>query len=334
MLTRRQLLANSAANFVALGLRRAMAATPTQPAAEPGSDQPAMPKTPLMIDSHVHVFKGDPQFPFASGAHPPPYDASAEMLLDLMQANHVARTVVIQVIHYRWDNSYLASVLKRYPGKFHGVCRVNPEDPAAPDHLSELTEQGFRGVRISPAATPDGDWIRGPLMPPLWRRCSQLKIPMTVLLPATRLSDLPPLIEANPELTVVIDHMADCPLDRPDLLKVLLSLARYPRVFVKITDLWTLSHQPYPYPDSQEEAKRICDAFGAERCMWATNWPVSLAQLPYARLVELYREHINFPIGPRPRTGALKNRAARLALWTLNSPALRDTPLPPHPIIV
>jgi predicted TIM-barrel fold metal-dependent hydrolase len=28
--------------------------------------------------------------------------------------------------------------------------------------------------------------------------------------------------------------------------------------------------------------------------MWATNWPVSLQQLPYARLVELYRDHVNF----------------------------------------
>ena len=73
------------------------------------------------------------------------------MLIALMQANSVARTVIIQVIHYRWDNSYLADVLRRYPELFHGVCRVNPEDPAAPDQLTRLTEeQGFRGVRFEP----------------------------------------------------------------------------------------------------------------------------------------------------------------------------------------
>ena len=80
----------------------------------------------------------------------------------LMRANGVARTVIIQVIHYKWDNSFLASVLKRYPTLFHGVCRVNPEDPAAPDQLTRLTEEGFRGVRLSPAADATGDWIRGP----------------------------------------------------------------------------------------------------------------------------------------------------------------------------
>jgi len=255
---------------------------------------PALQPGPLMIDSHVHVFEHNPQFPFAAGAHPPADDATPEKLLALMRANGVARTVLIQVIHYKWDNRYLLSVLKRYPGTFQGVCRVNPEDPAAPDHLSALTEQGFRGVRISPAADATGDWIHGPLMPPLWRRCNQLKVPMTILAPATRLPDLVPLIEANPGLDVVIDHMADCPLDRPDLLQHLLDLARHPRLFVKISDMWTLSRQPYPYPDAQDQVKKLLAQFGAQRLMWDTNWPVSLAQLPYARIVELYRDHLSF----------------------------------------
>lgn len=251
-------------------------------------------KKPLMIDSHVHVYKRDLQFPFAAGEMVPAQDASAEMLVELMRANGVARTVIVQMIYYKWDNRYLASVLKRYPGMFHGVCRVNPEDPAAPDHLSQLTEQGFRGVRLSPAGTAEGDWIRGPLMVPLWRRSNELKVPMTVLAPVTRMPDLAPLIEANPELTVVIDHMADCPLDRPDLLKLLLDLARYPKVFVKISDMWRLSKQAYPYPDAQEMVKRVLAQFGAQRLMWATCWPVSLWQLQYARVVELYRDHLGF----------------------------------------
>src|ERR1051325_11606585 len=67
-----------------------------------------------IIDPHVHVWKHDPAFPFAAGANVPARDAAPETLLPLMRANHVERTVIIQVIHYRWDNAYLASVLKRY----------------------------------------------------------------------------------------------------------------------------------------------------------------------------------------------------------------------------
>jgi len=88
-----------------------------------------------------------------------------------MKSNGVRRTVIIQVIHYRWDNRYVASVLKQYSQYFRGVARVNPEDPAAPDHLSRLTEEdGFHGVRLRPAGDASGDWIRGPLMEALWRR--------------------------------------------------------------------------------------------------------------------------------------------------------------------
>src|SRR6266851_3553170 len=79
-----------------------------------------------IIDPHVHVWKHDPQFPFAEGARPPERDASPEMLLELMKANGVARTVIIQVIHYKYDNSYLADVLQRYPKVFQGVSRVDP----------------------------------------------------------------------------------------------------------------------------------------------------------------------------------------------------------------
>src|SRR3954469_18720094 len=92
-----------------------------------------------ILDPHVHVWKHDPAFPFAEGARVPERDAAPETLLDLMKANGVSRTVIIQVIHYKYDNRFLASVLKRFPGTFQGVCRVDPLDPDAPDHLSRLT---------------------------------------------------------------------------------------------------------------------------------------------------------------------------------------------------
>jgi len=294
MWSRRQFLATSAAAIAPL---------------------PATKNVPL-IDSHVHVWKHDPAFPFAPGAHPPAEDASAATILGLMQANQVARTVLIQVIHYRWDNSYLASVLKQYPQKFQGVCRVNPEDPAAPDRLTQLIQQqGFHGVRLSPTAGADGDWIRGPLMPPLWRRCAKLKVPMTLLTPVTRLPDLVPLIKQNPGLIVVIDHMADCPLDRQDQLQMLLALARYPNVFVKISHMWSLSQQPFPYRDAAAQVKRLYDTFGSKRLMWGTDWPISLKQLPYDKAVALFRDHLDF-LSPEDHKQILYKTVQRV--WPFN----------------
>ncbi len=247
-----------------------------------------------IIDPHVHVWKHDPEYPFAAGAKVPERDATPEMLLELMKANGVARTVIIQVIHYKYDNRYLAAVLKRYPGLFQGVARVDPLDPAAPDHLSQLTEQGFRGVRLSPAGNASGDWFHGPLMPPLWRRCRDLGVPMTILAPISRMPEVGLLLEKLPDLTVVIDHMADCPVDQPAELEKLIALERYPNVFVKISHTWSISKQPYPWLDAQEYVKRLYHAFGPRRLMWATDWPIVEGWSTYSKALAVVREEMKF----------------------------------------
>jgi L-fuconolactonase len=247
-----------------------------------------------ILDPHVHVWSHDPHFPFAAGAKVPDFDATPEMLLDLMKANGVQKTVIIQVIHYRYDNSYLAAVLKKYPQFFQGVCRVDPLDPAAPDHLTQLTEQGFRGVRLSPAGDASGDWIRGPLMPPLWKRCDSLKVPMTVLAPIDRIPEVQKLVEKYPDLTVVIDHMADCPVDHPEQLESLVALERYPKVFVKISHTWSLSKQSYPWLDSQQLVKRLYDTFGPKRLMWDTDWPIAKERATYAQRLTVVRDDMKF----------------------------------------
>jgi L-fuconolactonase len=247
-----------------------------------------------IIDPHVHVWKRDPHYPWAKEtARPPDKDATPELLLELMRANGVARTVIIQVIYYRWDNSYAADVLRQYPLYFRGVARVNPDNPAAPDDVSRLVEQGFQGVRLSPDDAA-GDWIRGTLMLPLWKRCQDLKTSMNILTGTSRLPDVAALVEKFPDLTVVIDHMADCPADRPDELKKLLALARYPHVFVKVSHTWSVSKMPYPYPDAQEQVKRLYDVFGPQRLMWGTDWPMVEAHCGYAKALAMVRDEMKF----------------------------------------
>jgi L-fuconolactonase len=246
-----------------------------------------------IIDSHVHTWRHDPEFPFAPGVNPN-RDAAPETVLELMKANGVSKTVLIQMIHYKYDNRFLLHVLKQYPGTFRGVCRVDPLDAAAPDQLSKLTEQGTHGVRLSPGRGETGDWIAGPLMPPLWKRCHELKVPMTVLAPIGRMPQVAQLMEALPDLTLVIDHMADCPVDQPEELEKLIALKRFPNVFVKVSHTWSLSHQPYPWLDSQELVKRLHAAFGPQRLMWGTDWPIIEGKAQYSQALTVVRDDMKF----------------------------------------
>jgi predicted TIM-barrel fold metal-dependent hydrolase len=117
---------------------------------------------------------------------------------------------------------------------------------------------------------------------------------MQVYAPITRMPDLVHLIEQCPDLTVVIDHMADCPIDRSQELEKLIALARYPQVFVKISHTWSISRQPYPWLDAQEHVKRLHAVYGSQRLMWASDWPVDLGWTTYDKTLSVVRDEMKF----------------------------------------
>jgi len=249
-----------------------------------------------IIDPHVHVWKNDLRYPWPKEEkEPPKEDALPETLLDLMSVNGVEETVLVHVIHYRWDCRYAGDALKAHREKFMGVCRVNPTADSAADDLSRwVREYGFHGVRLSPATDSTGDWINDrKRMDRILNRAAELKVPLCVLCETGRLIDVAHVIERfQDSLDVCIDHMADCPIDQPDELKKLLALARWPRVFLKISHLWSLSRQRYPYKDAHEQVKRLSDAFGPSRLMWGTDWPMVEKYCGYAKALALYRDEI------------------------------------------
>ena len=183
-----------------------------------------------IIDPHVHVWINDPAFPWpVENPNPPAEDHTAEDLLALMDANGVEKTVLVQVIHYRWDNSYVAHVIKQYPDRFMAVGRINPEDPASPDHMSMWTEEhGLHGMRLSPSQDAAGDWFKGPGMDPIFARAQDLGIPMLILTGPRRLPDLARILDRYPDVDCCIDHMASAHPDNPEERQSLMDMARYP----------------------------------------------------------------------------------------------------------
>src|SRR5262245_11701881 len=141
-----------------------------------------------IIDPHVHVWKNDPKYPWPKELKTPPKeDALPETLLQLMAANGVEKTVIVHVIHYRWDCRYAGDVIKKYRDKFMSVCRVNPEADDAVNQLDRwVKEYSFHGVRLSPSADAKGDWINDrQRMDRIFNRAANLNIPMCILCPST-----------------------------------------------------------------------------------------------------------------------------------------------------
>jgi L-fuconolactonase len=242
-----------------------------------------------LIDTHVHVWTHAPEFPLASQTSSlPPYDARPEDLLDTMAQNNVECAVLVHHIAYGWDNSYVAQVRKRFPARFMAVCRVNPEDPLAPDHLSQLTEiHGFHGVRISPDPLKHEDWFTDDsLMLPLFRRANELKVPVLILTKPSRLAHLGRILDQVPETCVVIDHMADSARGNTDDHEQLLLLAPYPRVYLKMSHVSINA--------SNNFLKQVCATFGVERIMWGSDWPLCLNARTYPQVITNVRDEMDF----------------------------------------
>jgi predicted TIM-barrel fold metal-dependent hydrolase len=71
-------------------------------------------------------------------------------------------------------------------------------------------------------------------------------------------------------------------------------LKRYPKVFVKVSHTWSISRQQYPWLDAQEYVKRLHAAFGPERLMWATDWPIVENVSTYERALHVVRDEMKF----------------------------------------
>lgn len=244
-----------------------------------------------VIDTHVHIWSHADAYPWpVETAYRPKYEARPDSLTKLMDENSVDAAVLVQYIGYRWDNSYVAEILKAGSSRFMAVCRVNPEDPKSPQHLQEWTTQyGFHGVRLSPESDARGDWFAGPLMEPLFRQAAELGVPVLILTKPARLTNLREILERVPDVDVVIDHCADCISGSVADFELLLTFADNPRVFLKTGHIWIHSTEPYPWRDTVVQLQRLSQVFGANRIMWGSDWPLSLRRMTYPQSLSFLR---------------------------------------------
>ena len=249
-----------------------------------------------IIDVHAHVWIHDQEYPWAiEESDIPKNDARPDALIEMMKKNGVEHTVLVQYIKYKWDNRYVAHVMKRYPSLFMGVCRVDPKSPAGLDELSYWTiEHGFKGVRFGSLPEKQSDWFKPHLLIPYFKLAATLKIPVIMLMTPSRLPDLVKILEQVPDVDVVIDHLADY-LDKSNGdLKKLLAIARYPRVYLKLSHVALNSLESFPWRDTYDSMKQVFQIYGTHRVIWGSDWPFSLSTMTYDQSISYVLNEMKF----------------------------------------
>jgi L-fuconolactonase len=286
------------------------------------------PKTPV-IDTHMHVWSGDPQrWPFDNPnnrenrhAVPKGTSGTAELLLEEMNAFGVTQCILVQVIYHGWDNRYTAYCVKQYPDKFKGHGLIDPTDPNVAEKLEYwMKEEGLSGMRFSPIYYIGKDeWMNGPAHHRLYEKASDLKAVFNYFISTPQLPRLEEMVAKYPDVRIVIDHLARIDLKTPDPqpeFNKLISLAKYPNVWCKISELSSVSPSlEYPYPDTYAWVRQMYDSFGPDRLLWGTGFPgvtrVENKRPDLQQELDLVRKEIEF-LTDEDRAKILGVNAAKL----------------------
>ena len=250
----------------------------------------------MIIDTHLHIWSDDLEKYPMDGSRTATEDGSVELLNAKMAEAGVDKAVIVQPIHYLFDNSYVADTLQRFPDKFAAIGLVNQFEPQAADQLEVLVKQhGFSGLRIH-LSRPDhpSQWA-GADQDAIWDKAAELGASFIAHGPSRLYPDIEPIIARHPDVPIALDHNGGAPrIEEPPYpgMAPVLNLAQYPNVYVKL-----IPHQeqePFPYRDTFDAFKRIYDAFGPQRLMWGTNFPGVERVTRYQPALEIFAQHIEW----------------------------------------
>ena len=270
------------------------------------------------IDAHVHVWTPDTKkYPLRPGFRredmkPPSF--TPEELFAHCRPVGVRRVVLIQMSFYRFDNSYMLDMIRQYPGVFSGVAVID-EDAQPRATMLRLAQQGVRGFRISPFRRPQREWLQGTGMKTMWKCGGENGLAMCPLINPRLLPSIDRMCEQFPDTKVVVDHFGRVGIDgqiRKEDLDNLCRLARHKNAHVKVSAYYALGKKQAPYTDLGPMIRRLRDAFGSERLMWASDCPFQVVRgHQYKPSIDLIQSGLDF-LTDNDRQWILRRTAQRV----------------------
>ena len=144
----------------------------------------------ILIETHVHLFAGDPRFPYNSGSYAP-HKLPVEEYVKFAGEAHINHAIIVHPEPYQDDHRYLEYCFAHEPspGFFKGTCLFDPIDPATPQRMQALVKRnpgrivGLRIHETHEAGTPsttsglirDRD-LKNPQMAVTWRAAHEIRV--------------------------------------------------------------------------------------------------------------------------------------------------------------
>jgi L-fuconolactonase len=246
--------------------------------------------TPI-VDAHVHVWdieRSDLYWMTPELEHllqPLRRTFTPDDLDPLRRAAGVDQVVIVQAARSTWDHAWWFQLADAYPWITGVVGWVDLEAPDTGEQLDRYRQHpSFRGVRATAEDMPDADWLARPSVRRGIRAVAERGLTLDLLVRTQHLPHVPRLAEENPDLRLVIDHLAKPPIATGELARWrerMADLVPYPNIWCKVSGLLTEAG-----PNATAESIRpvvafALEQFGVSRLLWGSDWPVSTLAASY-----------------------------------------------------
>lgn len=246
------------------------------------------------VDCHCHIL--DPvAFPYNpdSPYHPSGAEiGTSSTLFRVFAAHDVKRAILVQPNSgYMDDNRCMVNAIAGSGGRYRGIAVVAPD--ISIDGLSNLKAQGIVGVAFNLPFFARGHYMRhGALL----EKLAALDMLLQVQVEADLLLDILPMLQASP-VKLVFDHCGRPVTSRgPDQagFRALVALGGSGRATVKLSGLAKWSDQSFPFADALPFVRALLDAYGANACVWGSDWPFLRARerVDFGPLLELFAKMV------------------------------------------
>lgn len=267
----------------------------------------------MEVDSHHHLWVPDPgRFPWLANPRLAGLNRSFG-LADLAAAaagTGIGATVVVQAADDIAETEELLALADSGSAQFPGrpaVARVvgwlDLADRNAPGALARLLAgpggRRLAGVRANLRGAASPGWLSGPATVAVLRRLAAGGLALDMLAGPLELPAVTAVTAANPGLRVILDHAGHPPLGGPPeefaaWAASIRILAGHPNVAVKFSGLLTRGPGLRWHADDLcPVAEILLSAFGEDRVLFGSDWPVCLLSASYADVAAAAREALS-----------------------------------------
>ena len=253
----------------------------------------------MIIDAHMHIY--DPTRPQGVPWPPEKDDFLYRAVLPehckaAAEPEGVSGMVVVEASEWVEDNAWVLKLAENEP---FIVGFVGNLDPSAPDFAANLDRFAesplFRGIRMRGQVV---DHLNCGYMTVGLKRMADRDLALDLLARPQHLAAVAGLAEAVPGLRVVINHVGGVFIDGnapdPEWVDGIQAAAAHPTVYCKVSGMGSHSRQVPAPTDAAFYAPTmdaLWEAFGEDRLIYGSDWPVSARALDYADVTRIVRKH-------------------------------------------